>query len=98
MTHTNVVTMKVTTPVYTMFIVLSFVVCPSDCGVAVNQKYLSYYSTKQTIRIGLQRVFVKIVSEDFASYFKWIVRSEDNKPNKDTFYIKSVESCTEVIV
>ena len=53
MTHTNVVTMKVTTPVYTMFIVLSFVVCPFDCGVAVNQKYLSYYSTKQTIRIGL---------------------------------------------
>jgi hypothetical protein len=53
MTHTNVVTMKVTTPVYTMFIVLSFVVCPSDCGVPVNQKYLSYYSTKQTIRIGL---------------------------------------------
>jgi hypothetical protein len=43
MTHINVVTMKVTTPVYTMFIVLSFVVCPSDCGFTVNQKYVSHY-------------------------------------------------------
>ena len=38
MTFTNVVTMQVTIPVYTMFIV-----CPSDCDVTVNQKYVSYY-------------------------------------------------------
>jgi hypothetical protein len=56
MTHTNVVTMKVTTPVYTMFIVLSFVVCPSDCGVSVNQKYLSSYCNKQNIRISFKSV------------------------------------------
>ena len=40
--HINVETMTVATPVYTMFIVLSFVVCPSDCGVTVDQKYVSY--------------------------------------------------------
>ena len=39
MTHINVVTMKVTTPVYTMFIVLSFVVCPSDCGVSEKRHW-----------------------------------------------------------
>ena len=33
MAYTNVVTMKVPIPVYTMFIV-----CPSDCDVTVNQK------------------------------------------------------------
>jgi hypothetical protein len=38
MTHINVVTMKVTTPVYTMVIVLSLVVCPSDSDLTVNQK------------------------------------------------------------
>jgi len=43
MTHINVVTIKVPTPVYTKFIVLSFVVCPADFSVTVNQKYVSYY-------------------------------------------------------
>ena len=33
MMHINVETMTVTTPVYTMFIILSFAVCPADCGV-----------------------------------------------------------------
>jgi hypothetical protein len=42
MMHINVETMTVTTPVYSMFIELSFVVCPADCGVTVNQKYVSY--------------------------------------------------------
>jgi hypothetical protein len=42
MMHINVETMTVTTPVYTMFIILSFVVCPADCGVTVNQQYVSY--------------------------------------------------------
>ena len=40
--HINVETMTVTTPVYTMFIELSFVVCPADCDVAVNKQYVSY--------------------------------------------------------
>ena len=40
--HINVETMTVTTPVYTMFIILSFAVCPADCGVTVNQQYVSY--------------------------------------------------------
>jgi len=41
MTHTNVVTMKVPITAYIMFVVhvLSFVACPSDCGVTVNQMY-----------------------------------------------------------
>ena len=43
MTHTNVVTMNVPITAYITFVVISFVVCPSDCGVAVNQKYVSYY-------------------------------------------------------
>ena len=55
--HINVETMTVTTPVYTMFIVLSFVVCPADCGVAVNQKYVSY-SMLNSIK------FVKIKKEN----------------------------------
>jgi hypothetical protein len=38
MTHINVVTMKVTTPVYTMVIVLSHVVGLSDSDLTVNQK------------------------------------------------------------
>ena len=38
MIHINVATMKVTTPVYTMVIVLSLVVCPSDSDLTVNQK------------------------------------------------------------
>ena len=42
MMHINVETMTVTTPVYTMFIVLSFVICPAECGVNVDQKYVSY--------------------------------------------------------
>jgi hypothetical protein len=42
MMHINVETMTVTTPVYTMFIILSFVVCPADCDVAVNKQYVSY--------------------------------------------------------
>jgi hypothetical protein len=41
MTHINVVTMKVTTPVYTMVIVLSLVVCPS-----VNQKWVILHIDK----------------------------------------------------
>ena len=49
--------MTVTTPVYTMFIVLSFVVCPADCGVTVNQKYVSY-SMLNSIK------FVKIKKEN----------------------------------
>ena len=31
--------MKVPITAYIMFIVFSFVVCPSDCGVTVDQKY-----------------------------------------------------------
>jgi hypothetical protein len=50
MTHINVVAMKVTTPVYTMFSVhvLSFVVCPSDCGATVNQMHVLYYIINTT--------------------------------------------------
>jgi hypothetical protein len=43
MTHINVVTMNVPITAYTVFIVLSFVVCPSDSVATVNQKYVSYY-------------------------------------------------------
>jgi len=50
MTHTNVVTMKVPITAYIMFVVhvLSFVVCPSDCGVTVNQMYVLYYILNTT--------------------------------------------------
>ena len=41
MTHINVETMKVTTPVYTMFIVLSLAVCLTE-----NEKNVSYYILK----------------------------------------------------
>ena len=41
MTHINVETMKVTTPVYTMFIVLSLAVCLTE-----NEKNESYYILK----------------------------------------------------
>ena len=43
MTHINVVAMNVPITAYTVFIVLSFVVCPSDSVATVNQKYVSYY-------------------------------------------------------
>jgi len=48
MTHTNVVTMKVPITAYIIFIVISFVVCPSDCGVTVDQRYVSYYILNKT--------------------------------------------------
>ena len=59
MTHINVVAMNVPITAYTVFIVLSFVVCPSDSVATVNQKYVSYYiliktkhkKNKKTIRI-----------------------------------------------
>jgi hypothetical protein len=47
MTHTNVVTMNVPITAYVTFIVISFVACLSECGVAVNQKYVSYYRVMQ---------------------------------------------------
>ena len=43
MTHSNVVAMNVPITAYTVFIVLSFVVCPSDSVATENQKYVSYY-------------------------------------------------------
>jgi hypothetical protein len=42
MTHINVVTMNVPITAYTVFIVSSFVVCPSDSVATLNQKYVSY--------------------------------------------------------
>ena len=43
MTHINVVAMNVPITAYTVFIVLYFVVCPSDSAATENQKYVSYY-------------------------------------------------------
>jgi hypothetical protein len=42
--------MKVPITAYIMFIVhvLSFVVCPSDCGVTVNQMYVLHYILNTT--------------------------------------------------
>ena len=42
MVYTNVNAMKVPITAYIMSIVFSFVVCPSDCGVTVDQKYVWY--------------------------------------------------------
>jgi hypothetical protein len=42
MVYTKVITMKVPITAYIMFIVFSSVVCPSDCGVTVDQKYVWY--------------------------------------------------------
>jgi hypothetical protein len=52
MVYTNVITMKVPITAYIMFIVFSFVVCPSDCGVTVDQKYGWYdIQNKSSIEI-----------------------------------------------
>ena len=49
MAHTNVVTMNVPITAYAIviFIVISFVACITEIGVAVNQKYVSYYRVIQ---------------------------------------------------
>ena len=45
--------MKVPITAYIMFVVhvLSFVVCPSDCGVTVNQMHMLYYIINKKKRI-----------------------------------------------
>ena len=43
MTHINVVAMNAPITAYTVFIVFSFVVFPSESVASVNQKYVSYY-------------------------------------------------------
>jgi hypothetical protein len=47
MAHTNVVTMNVPITAYATVTVISCVACITESGVAVNQKYVSYYRVIQ---------------------------------------------------